>query len=96
MLLVALDRLPDADAVLALQRAADGLVEGGKLSLLFEELDLTDADEHEFEEDLIQFALRGGSSRTPEENRALFESAALTIEARDTVGWGVTAYTLTR
>jgi NADPH-dependent ferric siderophore reductase len=92
----ALARLADADAVHLLRRAALGLAQGGSVLVFSEVLDPALADEHDYEHDLIGFALTGGGARDDEEHRRLFEAASLSIIARSTIGWGYTLYELTR
>ncbi|WP_053386369.1 SIP domain-containing protein [Leucobacter japonicus] len=94
LLATVLAPLADADADLALQRAAAAVVPGGALLVLEEPLDLDLADEHEFEDDLIDFALTGGGARTDPELRARFASAALPTPDRRTVGWGAALYSI--
>ncbi|MFT3889323.1 MAG: siderophore-interacting protein [Arachnia sp.] len=95
LLTEALRELPDADAVHALRQAAAGVREGGKVLIFGEVLDPVLASEHDYEDDLIDFALTGGGSRTHEEHLALFDAAGLTTVERSTVGWGFTLYAAT-
>lgn len=63
--------------------------------LVFAELlEIELADEHEYEHDLIDFALSGGGARTDAEYRDLFTSAGLAVIEKHTVGWGYTMYEL--
>ncbi|WP_053352388.1 siderophore-interacting protein [Leucobacter musarum] len=94
LLATVLAPLADADAELTLQRAAAAVTPGGALLVLEEPLDLDLADEHEFEDDLIDFALTGGGARTDPELRARFASAALPAPDRRTVGWGAALYSI--
>ncbi|MFT4052068.1 MAG: siderophore-interacting protein, partial [Microbacterium sp.] len=52
------------------------------------------ADEHDYEGDLIEFALTGGGARDHDEHEALFAAAGLAPAERTTIGWGLTLYTL--
>lgn len=88
------DELPDADAVHVLRTAAAGLTEGGRILLFADLLDEL-SGEHEFEDDLIDFALHGGGRRDHDEYVALFSDAGLATPERTTVGWGLTLYTST-
>lgn len=90
----ALRALPDADAVHALHEAAAGLRPGGRMLVLGEVLDPTLADEHDYEDDLLDFALTGGGARTHEEHLALFAAAGWRVPERFTIGWGGTLYVL--
>ena len=82
-----LDTASDEDAVHILREAAASLRPGGAVVVFGELLDEALADEHEYEDDLIRFALSGGGLRTAGEAAALFEAAGLAWERR-TVGWG--------
>lgn len=95
LLTEALRELPDADAVHALRQAGAGVRVGGKVLVFAEVLDPVLASEHDYEDDLIDFALTGGGSRTHDEHLALFEAAGLTGVERSTVGWGFTLYAAT-
>lgn len=88
-----LDTASDEDAVHILRQAAASLRPGGAVVVFGELLDEALADEHEYEDDLIRFALSGGGLRTAEEAAALFEAAGLTGERR-TVGWGYSLFAL--
>ncbi len=92
----ALRSLPDADAVDALRGAAASIGEGGQVLLFTQPLNPELADDHAYEDDLIEFALHGGGLRTHEEHLALFAAAGLAEPARTTVGWGYTLYTSVR
>ncbi|WP_016934288.1 siderophore-interacting protein [Rhodococcus sp. R1101] len=87
-----LNELPDADAVHVLQQAAAGLNPGGRILVFGNVLD-ENAGEHDYEDDLVDFALSGGGGRTHEDHVALFEAAGLAEPERTTVGWGMTLYT---
>jgi NADPH-dependent ferric siderophore reductase len=88
-----LDTASDEDAVHILREAAAGLRPGGAVVVFGELLDEALADEHEYEDDLIRFALSGGGLRTAGEAAALFEAAGLAWERR-TVGWGYALFAL--
>ena len=87
-----LNELPDADAVHVLRQAAAGLNPGGRVLVFGDVLDGL-AREHDYEDDLIDFALSGGGGRTHDEHLALFDAAGLAEPERTTVGWGLTLYT---
>lgn len=89
------DELPHADAVHLLRTAAGGLAEGGRILLFADLLDEL-SDEHDFEDDLITFALHGGGRRDHDEHVALFSAAELAVPERTTVGWGLTLYSSVR
>lgn len=89
-----LNELPDADAVHVLQQAAAGLNPDGRVLVFGTVLDDI-AGEHDYEDDLVDFALSGGGGRTHEDHLALFEAAGLAEPERTTVGWGMTLYTST-
>ena len=91
----ALSSLPDADAAHALREAAASVQPGGRVLVFGEVLDPVLADEHEYEDDLIEFALTGGGARTHDEHLALFAAAGLGEPARSTIGWGNTLYAAT-
>ncbi|AZT97656.1 MAG: SIP domain-containing protein [Brevibacterium aurantiacum] len=86
--------LPDADAVHALVKAAAAVEPNGAVYLFCDPLEEAEAHDHDLEDDLIDFALSGGGSRTHEEYERLFERAGLEISGRETVGWGDTLYRL--
>ena len=88
-----LDTRSDSDAVHILRQAAASLNPSGTVVVLAELLDEALADEHDYEEDLLRFALHGSGLRTAAEWTALFEAAGLTWQ-RSTVGWGYTLYAL--
>lgn len=87
-----LDSLPDADAVHSLRSAAESLRPGGAVLLFGQVLDPELAGEHDYEHDLLDFALHGGGARTHQEHVELFEQAGFTAPERTTVGWGLTLY----
>jgi NADPH-dependent ferric siderophore reductase len=91
----ALHTLPDADAVHALREAAASTRDGGRLLVFGEVLDPALADDHDYEDDLIDFALTGGGARTHDEHLRLFAAAGLGEPERSTIGWGYTLYALT-
>lgn len=90
----ALGRLADADAVHLLRQAALGLEPGGSVLVFSEVLDPELADEHDYEHDLVEFALTGGGARNDDEHRRLFGAASLSVSGRSTIGWGYTLYEL--
>lgn len=90
----ALPPLPDADAAHLLREAAAGAT-SGRVFVFGEPLDAALADTHDYEHDLIDFALTGGGARNDAEHRALFGAAGLRLVKRSTVGWGYTLYELT-
>lgn len=86
-----LSRYPDADAVHILSRAAGT----STTVLLFGRvLDERLAHDHDYEEDLLDFTLYGGGSRTDAAHRVLFGQAGLDVVGQSTVGWGLTLYHL--
>ncbi|MFT3943951.1 MAG: siderophore-interacting protein [Ancrocorticia sp.] len=90
----ALTSLADADAIHALKSAREALLPDGHL-LVFTELLIPElADEHEYEHDLVEFALNGGGVRTHEEHLSLFTAAGLSQAEQSTIGWGQTLYAL--
>lgn len=90
----ALNTLPDADATHALREAAASVRPGGRVLVFGEVLDLELAHEHDYEDDLLDFALTGGGARTHDEHVALFAGAGLGEPERRTIGWGYTLYAL--
>ncbi|MCM2389617.1 SIP domain-containing protein [Streptomyces albipurpureus] len=86
--------LTDADAAHVLRQAAGSLNPGGRVLVFGDVLNPDVADEHDYEDDLIDFALYGGGTRDHEAHRALFTAAGLHLVERTTVGWGYTLYTL--
>ncbi|MGP9537364.1 siderophore-interacting protein [Brachybacterium sp. AOP43-C2-M15] len=87
-----LGRSSDEEAVRALRGAAEALAPQGSVLALAEVLEPELAHDHDYEEDLVGFALHGGGIRTHEEHLALFEAAGLSVPERSTVGWGFTVY----
>jgi hypothetical protein len=85
---------PDEDAVHVLRQASASLTPGGRVLVFGEVLDEALAHEHDYEHDLIGFALTGGGERTHAEHLALFGAAGLARAERLTVGWGFTLYVL--
>lgn len=86
-----LGRYPDADAAYVIGQAAStsgSVLVFGKV--LNEEL----AHDHDYEDDLLDFTLYGGGSRTDAEHRDLFARAGVTGVEQSTVGWGFTLYRL--
>lgn len=90
-----LGTLPDADAVHAVRQAAASLRPGGHVLVFGDVLDAELAHDHDYEDDLIGFALHGGGARDHEEHLALFAAAGFAEPERRTVGWGFTLYILT-
>lgn len=84
----------DADAVHALRTAAGRLAAGGRVLVFDEVLDPELASEHDYEHDLVDFALHGGGARTHEEHLSLFAAAGLRAPERTTIGWGMTLYSM--
>ncbi|MGO1851927.1 MAG: SIP domain-containing protein [Microbacteriaceae bacterium] len=89
-----LPTLKDADAAHALRQTAASVRPGGHVLVFGELLDPELANEHDYEHDLIGFALTGGGARTHEEHLALFREAGLGELERSTIGWGYTLYAL--
>ncbi|MFE3021077.1 SIP domain-containing protein [Streptomyces sp. NPDC059256] len=89
-----LPTLTDTDAAHVLRQAAASLNPGGRVLVFGDVLNPEVADDHDYEEDLIGFALHGGGARDHDEHRALFAAAGLRPVARTTVGWGYTLHTL--
>lgn len=94
LLHASLGALADPDAAHLLRAAALG-ASTGRVLVFGEALDPGLASEHDYEQDLLDFALTGGGIRTDAELRALFAAAGLRLEGRSTVGWGYTLYELT-
>lgn len=90
-----LHTLADSDAVHVLRQAAAGLCAGGRVLVFGDVLNPEVADEHDYEDDLIDFALYGGGARDQDAHHALFAAAGLRLVERTTVGWGYTLHTLT-
>lgn len=90
----ALRTLTDADAAHVLRQAAASVNPGGRVLVFGDVLNPEVADEHDYEDDLIDFALHGGGTRDHDEHQALFAAAGLHPVERTTVGWGYTLYTL--
>lgn len=74
---------PDADAVHVLRQAAGT---GGTVLVYADVLDEATAHDHDYEDDLLDFTLHCGGSRTDAENRELFAAAGLQIADQFTVG----------
>jgi hypothetical protein len=66
----------------------------GRVLLFCEVLDPVLAHDHDYEDDLLDFALSGGGMRDEDEHRELFARAGLTVSSRETIGWGHTLYAL--
>lgn len=92
----ALNPLPDADAAHVLGRAAAGVRPGGRVLVFGDVLDPALAHDHDYEDDLIDFALTGGGFRDHDEHLTLFAAAGLSAPDRATVGWGFALYSWTR
>lgn len=88
LLINLLESLPDDDAVHILGSAAQSVGPGGAVFLLGSPIDHTGADEYDYEDDLIEFAVKGGGGRTRTEYEGLFHDAGLSVDTRATVGWG--------
>lgn len=78
----------DVDAAHVLQQAAKSLSPEGFLLVFAQPIFLERADDHDFEHDLVDFALSGGGSRTIDEYLALFDLAGLPAPLRLPAGWG--------
>lgn len=85
-----LNTLPDADAVHTLREATR---RGHEILVFGKDLNETLAHDHDYEDDLLNFALYRSGVRTDAQNRALFSEAGLQVTDQSTVGWG---FTLTR
>lgn len=90
-----LEALPDADVAHALATCAQAISRGGKLLVFTKVLDTQLSHEHDYEHDLVDFALYRGGARTHEEYCSLFAQAGLNKPARRTIGWGNTLYSVT-
>ncbi|GEM_PF-768145 len=91
--------IADAEAVLALRRAACSLVEGGRILLLEDTQGIDHAegpDEHDAEADLLNLTLTGGGFRTVTELETVIADAGLKFTAAEVVGWGSVLRTLGR
>lgn len=89
--------LPDGEAVLALQKAASSLSEGGRILLLEDTQDIVPAEgptEHGGEADLLNLALTGGGYRTVPELEKVIADAGLRVASAEIVGWGSVIRTL--
>lgn len=80
--------LADEDAEHVLAQAAAGLTPGGRVLVFGDILDPAEADEHDYEEDLVAFALTGGGLRDQEQTEALISGAGLRLVGRSTISWG--------
>ncbi|MGO2801797.1 MAG: SIP domain-containing protein [Corynebacterium variabile] len=95
----ALTEIADADAALALRKAASSLSEGGRILLLEDTQDIDHAegpDEHDAEADLLNLTLTGGGFRTVTELEQVIADAGLKVTAAEVVGWGSVLRTLGR
>lgn len=90
----ALHPLPDADAVHALRRTAQGLGPDARVLLIEETFDTDDLDEHDGEADLLALTVHGSGLRTNAELDAVISRAGLDRSATHTVGWGTTVHEL--
>jgi NADPH-dependent ferric siderophore reductase len=93
----ALTEIADADAALALRKAASSLSEGGRILLLEDTQDIDHAegpDEHDAEADLLNLTLTGGGFRTVPELEQVIADAGLKVTAAEVVGWGSVLRTL--
>jgi NADPH-dependent ferric siderophore reductase len=89
--------LPDADAALALRRAAENLLPGGRVLLVeetFDTGDTGDPDEHDGEADLLGLTVHGAGLRTASELDAVITRAGLVRTTTHTVGWGTPVHEL--
>lgn len=96
LLINLLDTLPDADAAHILDRAAVSVARGGAVYLLGSPVDHANAGEHEYENDLIDFAIGGGGCRDGAEYESIFQAAGLVTDTRSTIGWGEILFRLVR
>ena len=80
--------LADEDAVHVLRQAAAGLNPDGRVLVFGDILDPAEADEHDYEDDLLAFALTGGGLRDQDETGALIAGAGLREVGRSTISWG--------
>lgn len=86
---------PDADALHILRQSTASVRPGGRVLVFGRVLDTDRANEYDYEEDLIDFALTGGGARRRDEHLALFADAGLTVADESTIGWGDTLFVLT-
>jgi NADPH-dependent ferric siderophore reductase len=86
-----LGHYPDADAVHVINQA---VASSGSVLVFGRVLNEELAHDHDYEDDLLDFTLYGGGSRTDAEHRDLFARAGVTDVAQSTVGWGFTLYRL--
>lgn len=84
----ALAVLPDADAILTLQRAHAAVATGGRMLVVEHLLEEAEIDDHDAAEDLELFGLYGSGFRTRDEVLSLIERAGLTVAAETVIGWG--------
>ncbi len=97
MFIGTLGEIPDAEAALALRKAASSLGEGGRILLLEDTQDIVAAegpDEHGAEADLLSLALTGGGFRTVHELEQVIADAGLKVTSAEVVGWGSVLRTL--
>lgn len=88
----ALSAHPDADAAHILASARESVAPGGRVVVVAEFLDEASAWDHDFEEDLLDFAITGGGRRTEAEFAALADQAGLRAAKRTTIGWGMAVH----
>ena len=88
LLLDSLNARPDFEAAAVLKEAA----QHGRLYCFADVLNPELAHDHDYEDDLADFALNGGGMRTAEEFAALFAKAGLNEPQRRTIGWGYTLF----
>lgn len=89
-----LDLMPDEDAVHVLDRAGRSVGAGGSVFVFAAPLEHATAEDYEYEDDLLHFALTGGGSRTNAEYDDLFGRAGLRVLERVTIGWGEVVFRL--
>lgn len=92
LLLGLLNQYEDEAAIRLLRQRARWLRPAGTILVFGDVLDEKLAHEHDYEDDLIDFALHRGGSRTHAEYLALFDNAGFTGVERRTVGWGYALY----
>lgn len=88
LLLSILDTAADEDAVHILRQAARSVSPDGAVFLFGEPLDLANAGEYDYAEDLLDYSVFGGGRRDNTEYEKLFATAGLTVTDRVTIGWG--------
>ncbi len=88
VLCLATGDLSDPAAAMLLRQARSLLGAGGRVLLLEEALDLANADDHDFAEDLSRLATTGGALRTAEQLKLICETAGLNVATTSSIGWG--------